>query len=845
MKMIKKHKWLLISLVITLAILSVIFALKGQYPFGRNVFSNVDFDPAYVPMYYKLWDVMHGIGSIFIDWNLGAGLNTYGAFVMNGMIYPTSLLIGLFNRDFIPYAMNIILMIKILNMNIFAYIAIDKLFPKLEGYYKSMLSLFYTFSGWTLLMIGSIIYLDAASLFPLFVFAYYNFVKNDKWVLYMVILTSVLTISFYQAWMYLLFTIGITTISFITQDIKNKKKKIVQLALMSGTSLMISSAFVLPAFYQSITSIRIGNLDTDLGYSALHTFLNKVSYILPLGILFILSFKQLLVKKDKKINLLFGLILFYTLIGIFIEPINLMWHAGSYMNLPLRYGYIPTFMLILTSGYYLTYNYSNKSKFVLATFISTIISIIIFIVLVLLFKNEMNKGHIALNMYTYAQPIGMMLLFIISMVITFMLFSNSKKGFKYLLLSFSIISIFSFSYMYIVVAEQHTSLNAQEIKDNFKLINDGYNYVNYNVDDIYFNYPCILMVPSMENWLHFIKKEETTFRETFNYFGETYPYVGSTGGNLLSNYIMMNKYYLTKDEILDNKLYKEIGNYKDIHYYESIYNGEYIISYNGKIYNEQTNFVEDTNNVFKTIFDKDYDIIKKIKIDHTGDNIKFNLKKGNIYYLEYVFYEIDPFVKYLYNNDNVNIIYGFLLSPSSSTATICFTVNNDVDVKLKYKDYKENEVLLSYINIDKFINFVSNVEKNDVTIKTEKNKRVYNITLNEDKSVLVPINYDDAFKVYVNGKETNYKKNIYNMFSIDLKKGENEIEFVYYPKFLKEGIVLTLVSMLLLITVLILNKKIHFLDYILIINPIFFIACFGGMIFIIKIYILSWLEVFL
>ena len=845
MNKIKINKWLIISLSTTLLILLLTYALKGLYPFGETIFNTIDFDTAYIPVYYKFWDIIHLKSSMLFDWNLGAGLNCYGSLLMNGLMYPTSWLILLFNRDYIPNAMNLLLIIKILNMNLFAFIALDKIFPKLEDCYKSILSLFYTFSGWTLIMCGSLLYIDVVSLFPIFILTYYNFIKKDKWIPFVSSLTLVLIICFYQAWMYLFFIIGSCIIIMLVLDIKDKKKKCVQISLMVFTSLLLSMITFLPSFYQVFTSYRMTH-SYELNQTGIVLFFTKLLHILPLGALFSLTTKQLFIKKDKKINLIFILLIIYTLIGVFVEPINKLWHSGSYSDLPFRYSYIPTFILTLSSAYYLTYNKPyNKNKNLL-NLLLTIVSFIIFIMLFFMFKDDINKFQISIKISSYIQPLSLIIMFILGIIITYLILLNNNKTMKYLLFTFTLISTLIYTNLYINISSNHSSVEAQKIKSNFNLTNDGYNYVvNNYYNDIGDNFPYILEVPSIHNWLHFIKEDEINFKNTFNYgsFGTTY--VDSNGGNLLLDYLINNKYFMDYDlynkEVYNDRLYQLIDKKDKVYLYKTIYNGNYITPYDGTIYNEQTNFIDATNNIYKMIYNKKEDILHRIECDNYNQNIILDLKPNNVYYIEHSLENARAIEKQLM--DNTNDTYVSLTDKDilNNRAYIKINVLEDTKLSLRYNKY----TMIAYINIDEFIEFAKNDKKYDIKMETNKNKRTYQISLDEDKSVLVPINYDDAFTVLVNGEKTKYTKNIFNMFSIDLKKGDNKIDFIYHPKFIIEGILITLGTLLMLIVIIYLDKKIHLLDRKIVLYPLFIVTCLFGFAFIFVVYFLSWIKLLL
>ncbi len=326
---IKNNKYLWVTILLTIVVISTIFVFRGIYPFGKDVFAVYDFDSAYVPVYYKLWDILHGASPLLFDWNLGAGLNSFGSLISNSLLMPSSLIIGLFSRSFIPYAMSYIMIIKLVIVSICTYIAFDKMFPKVHGIYKTIFTLNYTFCGWTAFMYSNILYLDVFALFPLFVLAYYRLMKDNKWGMYLIILTLCLLLNYYMSYLILFFIIGITILSLLILDIKERKKKAVLVLLLTLLSLVLSCVLFLPGFMLATSSYRMSDGGIASGAYLGETFL-KLVYMAPMVVSIFFTVKQLFVKKDKKINIFFLLLIIYLLIGIFVPQINAMWHTGSW-----------------------------------------------------------------------------------------------------------------------------------------------------------------------------------------------------------------------------------------------------------------------------------------------------------------------------------------------------------------------------------------------------------------------------------------------------------------------------------------------------------------------------------
>ena len=156
-------------------------------------------------------------------------------------------------------------------------------------------------------------------------------------------------------------------------------------------------------------------------------------------------------------------------------------------------------------------------------------------------------------------------------------------------------------------------------------------------------------------------------------------------------------------------------------------------------------------------------------------------------------------------------------------------MNFDFD-NLKIYELNEKE-LISFINS----------QNNDVKVNVKGGIKTYTFNALEDTSVLLPINYDDNYIIKVNGKVIDYKCNLYNMLDIKVKKGKNVIEVKYNQKWLKTGTMISFVSLIILLALYFINKKFRFLNYKIIVWPLFIISILAFAFLIIKVYILSWM----
>ena len=841
MKKFKFDKYLLFSIILTIVGFGVIFGLSGIYPFGSHSITLLDFDGGYIPVYYKLWDVLHFKSTPLFDWNLGTGLNSFGSLIGNGFISPLCWIIAIFPRESVPHTISYVYLLKMVFITVMAYIGIGKIMPKTEGKYKMIFSLLYSVSAFSFLMSTNLLYLDSIALFPILVYSLKELLDKGKWRLYMIILTLTLLMNYYIAWLDLLFIVFTTGLYLLIMKPDNRKEKAVKVLVCTLMSLFISCILFLPGFMLARSSARMANNTSDA--TIFKYFKDKFIYLMTMAIPFVLTVKQLFVKKDKKINKFILAMLIMIMIGVFIEPINAWWHTGSHSGFPLRYGFEILYVTILASIYYLNNNYksikkSNIQRLIIPCFILFIYLVIYFKTYNLLYETcYFVSGNVPTGSF-----ISLLFLFVLLIICYVFILRNDKKKAYILTIVLLAIQSISFGYLFEQFSIEETAVGMQKIKDNFKLEKDNYNYVINESSNI--NFPYILEVPSIENRLHFVRQEELDQRDYLGFAG-TDTLINSSGGNVFTNAIMMNKYYFSQYR-QETKLYDLIDKKGSTYYLKSKYNLSYLIPYNGKDYNEKNEDVFDNSNqIYKTLFDGKNNIYNKVDYNLNNGDYTINVKKGHVYQGRLTFDQdkideltalgIDIDLSFKYEDGLLKDYYDF--ATDEFGGLFGFESNVDGTIKLHLEYVKE--ISFYELNLDEFTSFINKYGNQDVKVETSGSTKTYYYNAKEDTSVLLPVNYTDEYEITVNGEKVDYKCNLYNMISIDVKKGQNTIEVKFTQKWFSLGIKITIISLVLFCVLYLINKKVRLLDKKIILWPLFILSFIAFIAFVLKIYILA------
>ena len=328
-----KKKYFISGLIVAV-ILLIVFLGKGMYPFGKNYIMWGDMYEQIVPLYYNFYDVIRNGKSILIDYTGGIA----SSFIPNFFYYissPFTFLVLLFQRNDIPNAVNIIVLLKIVLSAITCNCFLDKKFKDLGDFYKYFFSIIYALSTYNLSLYIITGWIDIVYLFPLLMLGLDELLNLRKPKLFITILSMSLIFNFYISLMCIVFIFFISIIYLKIYKNQNTRKAIASLGLSVLLSLLISSIALIPVFLQILSSARMGVNFSQLGMSKFGPIIDKLMFLTssmaPMAcmLLFLRKYKQ------NKTNITF-IIMSLLLLGIpiIIEPINKMLHFGSYVCYP-------------------------------------------------------------------------------------------------------------------------------------------------------------------------------------------------------------------------------------------------------------------------------------------------------------------------------------------------------------------------------------------------------------------------------------------------------------------------------------------------------------------------------
>lgn len=365
----------------TLIIFLLIIAIKGIFPFGGNRIDYYDLGQEFAPVYYHIWDFLHGKSSLLYNWYIEEGQN----FTMCKSLLSVYNLFFLFiPRRYVLHSLSLFLGLHLFfmtfNMNIF----LRRVVPS-NRFCRYMMSVAYGLCGFTLTHYTALPFIDVAALAPIYLLTMTNLlIEKPKSVrlrnieisciLPYSIMTAYMTIlSYYLEFMNLLFILLISgTYLIILCPRQNKKSVAFRMCIGTLTGLMMSMWMLIPTALQLTGTSRLSE-NTKLGlFDSIMQILRAIGadmyYIKwwqlsgSIAAIAAIMIGVILYRKERKLTLFLILACFFPCALIPFESINLIFHLGIYFQYPVRCGYWIALILLSVGAYYLSRISDERNK---------------------------------------------------------------------------------------------------------------------------------------------------------------------------------------------------------------------------------------------------------------------------------------------------------------------------------------------------------------------------------------------------------------------------------------------------------------------------------------------------
>jgi uncharacterized membrane protein YfhO len=865
----RNTKEYIITSIIIVILTLFIYYLKGLYPFGSNSIIYADMVQQIAPFYYKFFDIIKGGSSILYDFNTAMGFNVFST--ISGYFFsPFSYIILLFKRENIILAINIVFMAKIIACGLSCTWLLKKYFNNLKTYWTVFMSLLYAFSSYNLIMYQIINWLDIVIIFPIVIVSLRNLLDNKKVMSYIVTLALIMLMSYQLGFMVILFILFISAVYMkLYIEKKDIKNRIFLLGIGTIASILIASIKVFPSILQTLESSRVGgNNMTDILRSHTSYMYDRISFLFSGAIIYPLIFLLILkYKENKKFLILTLSALIFTLLPVVVDPINRLWHMGSYSSFPFRYGFIPTLIVIIMASYYIN-KYESKffesyslKKIIFA--ISIILLVLCIVSLMFIEKNyyiQIQQAISSLTLYVNLKVFKLLLLasgiiLLVSLIIFIIERENYnnifvKLIFIILISSYSLFNLYNYIGIESMMGRITKQYNHMNNIYNYEF-NEGNNYYRIkDVDQIYTTYtantPLVINKKSLAHYTSSTNENHMLVMKKLGY-GSNWTRTYDGGGTAFTDSLFSVKYVIS-DRELNSSIYNYVDEINDMRIYENkfyIPNG--IKLFKNNILNhvlEANSVFEAQNNIYKSISNSndniikelmDFKIINLITEEKDGYQIYRKIDENQSAYIEIELDNLDNQQVYLNvlrdleNSKNSALYDSLKISVNGKAYNSYFdgiesnefptAINNGLldlgqyekeNFKLTIeviKNFEVKELSIGLLDINK-LELLANKYKNGISdISVNKNKINATVQGEAGESLFIAIPFDEGFKCTINGNIRPIDKTFDNFISIPLIEGENIIELIYIPKGLILGSSVSFIIILISILVMILNKK--------------------------------------
>lgn len=320
------------------------YAAAGLFPFGQNTLAWGDMSQQALPFLLQFKTLAGQGQGLFWSMANAGGMNFWGVFLYF-LCSPFSLLALLAPAAALGRLANLLVALKILlaACAATAFFASPATPWRTRAPLAGLLGLMYAFGGYTLMFYQNLVWLDQVILFPLLVLAWWRLVKEEKWAGFCLLLALSLWGQFQIGLLVLLAVLLFSGVYVLLYTPREEQGALcLRLGLAALPALLLAGAALVPAAFQFSRSAR-GEAPLD----ALRTadLAAPIATTLPVLLCTAMVFAALAfllrAKGPRRPETLYALTCFALFcIPLLVEPVNLMWHGGSYQAFPCRFGFI-------------------------------------------------------------------------------------------------------------------------------------------------------------------------------------------------------------------------------------------------------------------------------------------------------------------------------------------------------------------------------------------------------------------------------------------------------------------------------------------------------------------------
>ncbi len=838
------------------ALVGVIYAVNGVWPFGSGNITYDDMAQGTLPIYYHIYDWLHGNKALFYDWYTGLGVNVVSA----GTVTPLDLLLCLFKRENLLYALSILIPVKFAAAAASAQYCMGKMFPGTSRAWSVLFAVLYAMSTYSLRYYTNSFWLDFVIIFPFVVYGARLLFDDGKPALYTAALCVTLLLSIYQGFMVIFaifFVGGLYLLLMVKKEDRAQRACLFGLATVAGG--LLSCWHALPMALQTLSSKRLEtSFDDAKADNPLLEILNvsptqyqstKLTLLIGLQIAAVLVIALLIrLLKQRRYKqfgfFLAGIVVLFA--PITFENVNLLWHAGSYVQFPMRFFFICIFLILCFSLYSIQrYGEVFFKKPKKAVEIPAIAVCYVFTMafLAALYSFVYKPAMDAEAFSGMSEAILRILAVFFSGVLLFSALQFCGKFFvRSMSFCLCLIQIVAVGVVYMPDSEERKT---EEFFYNNEAFIEYCNEVSAmdtecgalgrvkNSDtSLNTNYPFVLAATALSNWTHTIPKYMQDAASALGYSTQ-YTRITDSGGTALTDGILGVKKLIKRSEHPVPDQYSLIEQTESFSLYRNEYAVEFGLTADERLLNDITttdpdNRFELQNKLWQIFSGSDDEIFdfctrqkngEKTVLSYSDDGMltfTYTAAEHELLYINTGKYEKQSY-KIHVNGQRISAPYNKQTSygyyPSASVnGFLClgsFNAGETAEIVVECingEAFGDKAVQVGSLCVDRLKEL--NGSKNTVTDEIQgKTSLSFNFSTEESRYLFIPVTYDSGWSCKINGERAEVYKALGAYIAVKLPAGSGSVEMKWQPSGMKAGIALTLAGVLAAIAIVMIKKR--------------------------------------
>lgn len=774
MKQKRTYLEYMIAAVLTASVFLSACAIRKIYPFGSELISNTsDYPQQMLPIVTHVWDALHGRDSFWFTWKVGLGTSFAGTASHFSLVSPFYLFFLFISRDQIPYAMIWFILLRLVcsALSMCFFLRNDRLFfsKKPSSWLLITCSVLYALNGYTLLYYG-MMWQDCAAIAPLLFAFLDSMIQKERRTFgreecgYTIALAVLLIMNIQISYAIALFVIAWIGGWMFFVCKKKEQRRIVsgKLILFSFLALGISMAVFLPGLLNMQRSYRL--VTSNYGFSW-NAYLIKVltakqepekkyfmlaSMAAPLLLIMKDGLPKLIHRTMKSLDQFECHLLVLMILPVVFESVNAIYHNGPYSMYPMRYGFLLVLVILATAVS--QEESANPSRKIIALMLS-----------VLMIGSEIILAVPRLE----AAPLDQ------AYLLAAELDSSADNGLS------------------------RTKVTDNSLIDTYALLGNQSSLGSY--------------VP--EN-----SRQQVELDQKLGY-SQDWVKLCDAGGTLFSDAVLqMNRYVISENRtmswqdgsssVLDSELHGDFSTYL----LKCTYSPAFFIPSGTSIPREYAkNPFAVQNQLSNLLFGTNLIRYQEISVSSDTDVSAELSISGN----EAVYLWSETLADCTFELNGKKVLIPER-SNAENTSYPC-TENNGIISLGCYSDEtlalhivnseRGGILLVGYLDLDALKKTSADQVKVLETLHAEKNKLNLTVTVPEDGYILLPVAADDGWHVKVNGVSA-FPGTLWNgLILVSVTAGKNQISMTYIPEKQKEGLIVSVVSIALLLLLICLSRS--------------------------------------